>query len=107
MRIDVTNGSIVQNNLLVHFAIPAKQIWDNVIYTCSNMLAFETEAQIDDWCERHDVQRGQVVPINQVWELAKHWYGNYLEDTWTRKTPEYAESIFRKVGLSGEFWKLT
>jgi len=107
MRIDVKNGSVLQNDLLVHFAIPAKQIWDNVIYTCSNMLAFETEAQIDDWCERHDVRKGEVVPINQVWELARHWYGNYLEDTWTRKTAEYAESIFGKVGLSGEFWKLT
>ena len=107
LRIDVKGGNVLQNDLLVHFAIPAKQLWDNVIYTCANMLAFETEIQIDDWCKRHDVPKGQVVPINQVWELAKLWYGNYLDDTWTRKTPEYAESIFRKVGLSGAFWKLT
>lgn len=105
-RIDMVDNEIVQKDLLVHFAIPASKLWDNVIYTCANMLIFKNEEQIDDWCNRHNVVKGQVLTVTKVWELSKIWYGNYLDDTWTRKTPEYAESLFQKVGLTGDFWKL-
>lgn len=106
LTIDIVNGTVVPKDLCVHFAIPAKRLWDNVIYTCANMLVFENTSEVEEWCQRHGVQKGQVLPIEQVWELAKMWYGNYLEDTWTRKTPEYAESIFRKTGLTGAFWEM-
>ncbi len=98
VRIDIINNDVIQKDLLVHFPIPAKKLWDNVIYTCANMLVFKNENQIDDWCQRHNVTKGQVLSLEKAWELSKLWYGNYLDDTWTRKTPEYAESLFRKVG---------
>jgi len=47
-----------------------------------------------------------VYSLDRVWELSKLWYGYYLDDDWKRKTPEIAEEIFRKVGFSGEFWKM-
>lgn len=106
LRIDIVDGNLVQKNLLVHFPIPAKKLWDNVIYTCANMLTFKNEEQINDWCDRHKVVKGEVLTLEKVWELSKIWYGNYLEDNWTRKTPEYAESLFEKVGLTSDFWKL-
>jgi hypothetical protein len=106
LRIDVIDGKVVQKDLLVHFPIPAKRIWNNVIYTCANMLTFESEGQINDWCKNHNVARGEVLTLDKVWEFSKLWYGNYLDDTWTRKTPEYAESIFKKAGLTTDFWKL-
>ena len=107
IRIDIVDGKIVQKELRVHFPIPAKKFWDNVIYTCSNMLTFKSEDEVDEWCVRHKMLKGEVHPMEKVWELSKLWYGNYLDDSWTRKTPEYAESIFNKVGLSTDFWKLT
>jgi hypothetical protein len=107
LRIDITNGQVIQKDLLVHFSIPAKRFWDNVIYTCSNLLTFDNERQINDWCNRHNMTKGEVLTLEQVWELSKIWYGNYLDDTWTRKTPEYAELLFKKVGLTGDFWKLS
>jgi hypothetical protein len=106
LQIDIIDNKIVKNDLVVHFLIPAKKLWENVIYTCANMLTFENETQVDDWCRRHNKPKGQVVTIDKAWELAKVWYGNYLEDTWTRKTPEYAQSLFEKVGLTGDFWKV-
>jgi hypothetical protein len=106
LTIDVVNGTVIQNELCVHFPLPAKRMWDNVIYTCANMLVFEDTGQVDEWCKRHSVEKGQVLPIEQVWQLAKLWYGNYLDDSWTRKTPKYAESIFKSVGLTGTFWEL-
>lgn len=107
LQINITGERVIQKDLLVHFAIPARRLWDNVIYSCANMLAFQTAGQVDEWCQRHNVAKGQVVPIEQAWDLARAWYGNYLDDTWTRKTPEYAESIFKKAGLTGSFWQLT
>ncbi len=102
--IHVKNGAVQETNLLVHFPIPAKRFWDNVVYTCACMVVFTSEEVIDDWCKRHNMKKGEVVPINQVWELAQLWYGYYLDPNWTRKTPELARSIFKKVGLTSEFW---
>jgi hypothetical protein len=106
IRIDIIGGKVIQKDLLVHFPIPAKKLWNNVIYTCANMLVFKSEDQINDWCNRHKVVKGKVLTLDKVWELSKIWYGNYLDDSWTRKTPEYAESLFERVGLTGDFWKL-
>jgi hypothetical protein len=106
IRIEIIDGKVIQKDLLVHFPIPAKKLWNNVIYTCANMLVFKSEGQINDWCNRHKVLKGQVLTLDKVWELSKIWYGNYLDDSWTRKTPEYAESLFKSVGLTGDFWKL-
>lgn len=107
LQITITEGRIAQKDLLVHFAIPARRLWDNVIYSCANMLVFRTTEQVDEWCKRHNVAKGQVVPIEQAWDLAIAWYGNYLDDAWTRKSRQQAESIFEKVGLNDSFWRLT
>lgn len=106
IRIDIKNGQVVQKDLLVHFPIPAKKLWDNVLYTCANMLVFTYERQIDEWCTQHRVTKGEVHSAEKVWELSKLWYGNYLSPDWTRKSADYAESLFQKAGFTSDFWKL-
>jgi len=106
LQIDIVGGKIVQKELLVHFPVPAKKFWDNVVYTCSVMLTFQNEVQVDDWCKRHRINKGEVYSIEKIWELARLWYGNYLDPAWTRKTPEYAASLFKQTGLVSDFWKL-
>lgn len=103
--IQIRSGEVIQQQYFVHFPIPAKHFWDNVIYTCSMMLIFESEAEVDAWCQRHNKPKGEVIPITTVWKLAKIWYGNYLDDNFTRKTKEIAESMFESVGLTSSFWK--
>ncbi len=105
--LSIKDGQLQDADLLVHFPVPAKKFWDNVIYTCANMLVFRSEPEIVEWCERHRVSRGEIVPIQQVWELAQHWYGNYLHPRWTRKTVSEAETIFKQVGLTSDFWRLS
>ncbi len=104
--IEVKDRTIVDPDYLVHFPIPAKRTWDNVIHFCANTLTFKSEADIDSWCKRHGTLKGEVVPIIQVWELAKLWYGYYLHPDWKRKTPEFAQEIFTSVGLTSDFWQL-
>ena len=38
--INVTNGEVSHGDFLVHFPIPMREAWNNVMYTCSNMLLF-------------------------------------------------------------------
>lgn len=106
LKIEIINNEIVQKEYVVHFPIPAREFWDNVIYTCSMMLIFENESEIDIWCKQHNKPKGEVLPIEQVWELAQIWYGNYLDPDFKRKSKEIAEAMFEQVGLTSSFWKL-
>jgi len=106
ITLSIRNGEILDENYVVHFPIPAKQFWNNVIYTCSMMLLFRNEAEVDDWCKRHNKQKGEVLKAKQVWDLAKIWYGNYLDKDFKCKTKDIAQSMFNQVGLTSDFWKL-
>ncbi len=44
--------------------------------------------------------------LAQGWKLAQLWYGDRLSPQWSPMSAEQAESVFRDVGLVGEFWKL-
>ncbi|MEM7371751.1 MAG: alkylmercury lyase family protein [Bacteroidota bacterium] len=104
--IHIREGNVQEAELVVHFPVPAKRFWDNVVYTCANMLTFESEEAVDQWCRQHRVPKGEIKPISHVWELARKWYGNYLSPDWTRKSDSVAEAIFQEVGFTSDFWKL-
>lgn len=106
IKIEIRAGEVVQKEYVVHFPIPAAKIWDNVVYTCSMMLVFNNENEIEEWCRLHNKPKGEVVPIAQVWELAKVWYGNYLDPDFKRKTKAIAKEMYQSVGLTADFWKL-
>jgi hypothetical protein len=47
-----------------------------------------------------------VVPIAQVWALARVWYGQHRSPTWRKWTPAQAQEIFTRVGLTADFWRI-
>jgi hypothetical protein len=100
------DGGRVQQNLLVHFPTPMTRAWDNVIYFDSLVLLFESEAQIDAWSKRHSIARGDVQPIQRVYDLAAVWYGHHLDQDWHKWTMAEAREIFTRFGLSGPTWDL-
>jgi hypothetical protein len=104
--IHITNGTVQEKNLYIHFPVPMKQAWDNVIYTCSNMLVFDSETQIDAWTQRHNIPKGDVQPITNVWEFSKVWYGNHLSPNWQKWTVQEAKTIFSDFHLTGKTWEL-
>ncbi len=79
--VHIKDGQVVESTYRVHFPIPTRHAWNNVIYTCSTMLLFESEQQINTWRQRHRIAKGDVQPIAIVWEFAKVWYGNHLSPT--------------------------
>lgn len=96
----------VSEKLLVHFPIPMTRVWDNVIYSDSLVLLFESEAQIDAWVNRHNIPRGDTQPIQRVYDLARLWYGRHLERDWHKWTTAEAREIFASIGLQGPTWSV-
>ncbi len=69
------------------------------------MLLFRSEEGVDAWCAATGEPRGETVPLAQVWELARAWYGDRLAPDFRGRTAEQAEQIFQSVGLTSTFWR--
>lgn len=104
--IHIQDGHIQDTQYYVHFPIPMKRAWDNVIYTCSSMLIFENEAQVDQWSQKHAIPKGDVQPIEKIWRFAQKWYGNHLSPTWKKWTIDEAIQIFQAFDLNHPIWNL-
>ena len=80
--------------------------WDNVIYTCSNMLVFKDEEQINNWTKMHNIPKGDIQTIDNVWEFSKKWYGNHLNPRWEKWTMQEAKNIFSEFNLTNKIWEI-
>jgi alkylmercury lyase-like protein len=94
------------DELLVHFPIAPRDAWRNVIHYCATVQAFRRGEDCDSWCARHGFRVGAVVTMGRVRELARRWYGAYLDRDWKKWSRREAQKIFGEVGLGGEFWRL-
>jgi hypothetical protein len=94
------------DDLVVHFAIPPANAWDNVHQHCALVLPFRSAREIREWCERHRQSQGEVVPLAQVARLAQVWYGSHAAPDWHKWTIAEAQQIFQEVGLTSAFWDL-
>lgn len=104
--IRIENGKLLDTDYVVHFPIPMKQAWDNVVYTCSVQLLFRDEAQVDEWCATRGIAKGDVRPIEQIWEFARQWYARHADADWTKWTVHEAIELFARHHLSGPVWAL-
>jgi Alkylmercury lyase len=104
--IHIVNGEVQEKDMYIHFPIPMKNSWDNVIYTCSNMLVFKDEEQINDWTKRHNIPKGDVQPVSNIWEFSKKWYGNHLNPDWKKWTMQEAKEIFLQFNLTNSIWNV-
>ncbi len=106
VTIRIVNGTLLDTNYVVHFPIPMRHAWDNVIYTCSLMLLFRDEAQVAAWSAERGLPRGDVRPVQQVWSFAAEWYGRHTAADWTKWSSAEASAMFRRHGLTGLTWAL-
>lgn len=68
------------------------------------MLFFRSEEDVAEWKRERNVNGGEIMPLAQLWDLAKIWYGNRLDREFHGRTLEQAQDIFREVGLTAKFW---
>jgi hypothetical protein len=106
VTIHIINGEVKEKDLYIHFPIPMKYAWDNVIYTCSNILVFKDENQVDSWTKRHNIPKGDIRPIDKIWKFSKKWYGNHLNPDWKKWTMKEAKEMFLEFKLTHEVWDL-
>jgi hypothetical protein len=105
-RIVLCGGELTSANLMVHFSVPARDAWENIIHYCATVLPFECLEDVTDWCDRHALPQGDVVALEKVLVLAREWYGRYLDQDWAKWTLKEAQAIFDRVGLRGDAWRL-
>ena len=106
VRLSISNGKLLDPGFCVHFPVPMRQAWDNVIYTCSMMLLFENEQHINRWCQEHRIQRGDIQSVEKIWEFSKVWYGNHLNPGWKKWTTVQAQEMFNRFDFTHDIWKL-
>jgi len=106
LELAIKSDRPARTDLVMHVALPVAHWWDNVLYTCSTILFFRDETQVNVWSAVHGINRGAILPLQQAWTLARRWYGSALDPNWRRKTPHEAAALFDEVGLTGDFWRV-
>lgn len=106
VELHIRDGELVEGDFCVHFPIPMTKAWENVVYTCSTMLLFESEADVERWSRQHRIARGDVQPARNVWNFARVWYGNHLNPLWEKWTNQQALAIFERFGLTHDVWHI-
>ena len=72
------------------------------------MLLFRSEEHVGRWCKAWKLQRGALLTLDQVWQLAQALYGPDRRDpTWRRRTADEYEALFAELGLTDPFWSLS
>lgn len=107
LLIHATDGAPhTAEDVWVHFAIPPARAWDNVHEHCALVLPFRSPGDIRDWCDRHHLPHGQAVPLDQVADFARRWYGTHGNENWHKWSVAQAREIFHRSGFQSEFWDL-
>ena len=102
----VRDGVVRETGLWAHFPEPPRLAWSNVHHFCARLLPFHTPADVTAWTERHALPLGAVIPLPQLADLARRWYGSHADAAWRKWTMGEAAEIFRAAGLTGPFWSL-
>ena len=68
------------------------------------MLLFRSEAHVDQWLAGRE--RGAVIPITKLAELATAWWGDRLSPAWEPHSRGQNQAILDGLGLTDPFWRL-
>ena len=49
---------------------------------------------------------GALMSVQQLWALARVWYGDRLDSEWRPRTRDDSQRLLADVGLDGTFWQL-
>ncbi|KAK2593471.1 hypothetical protein QQS21_008844 [Conoideocrella luteorostrata] len=104
--VSAKDGKLLDQDYVLHFPVPMRNAWDNVIYTCSVQLLFRDEAEVDEWCVTRGIPKGDVRPVQQIWDFAAEWYGQHADADWTKWSLQDAVEIFRRHNLTGPIWAI-
>jgi hypothetical protein len=70
------------------------------------MSIFRSEEHVRRWAGANKREVGAIVPLAQVWRLAKAWYSDPRKPSWRPRSRDESQEVIRSVGLGGERWEL-
>jgi hypothetical protein len=70
------------------------------------MSIFRSEEHVRKWTTANDQDVGAIVPLAQVWKLAKAWYPDPRSRSWRPRTRDESQAVLAFAGLVGDFWEL-
>jgi hypothetical protein len=70
------------------------------------MSLFRSEEHARRWTDAHSYDIGAIVPVEQVWRLARAWYTDPRRSDWRARTRDQSQAVLASVGLTGAFWEL-
>ncbi|MET0741436.1 MAG: organomercurial lyase [Candidatus Nanopelagicales bacterium] len=94
------------DDLVAHLLVPVAQMWNDVVYTCSQQRFFCSREHVTGWLRRSKLRRGAVLDLDALWRLASTWYAGRMTSEYRRRTPAEAAAYFTELGLRGEFWRV-
>ncbi|WP_426004043.1 organomercurial lyase [Paenarthrobacter sp. NyZ202] len=94
------------SGLAVRFQRPAREWWDDVVKTCTNIRMFCDPGHAEQWTEENAPGSGYITAASTVWELAAPWYGDRLAPDFQPHSREYNQQLLEECGLTGDFWRL-
>ena len=95
-----------KSDAVFHLSIPVEHWWDNVVAACASFQPFCSADDIDPWCARHAMPRGETMTVPALWAFARDWYGDYLKVPWRKRSLEETRALFAKHGLTSKFWQI-
>ena len=88
MRLSVEGGELRGDAGLVHFPLPLRRWYEDLVCTWANILLFRSEETIECWCQWSRVPRDEALILRKTWELSKAWYHNWLSPSFMGRTAE-------------------
>lgn len=65
------------------------------------MLIFRSEAHLEKWLKDWYLPRGEIVSLEQCWQLAQATYGpDRRAPDWRRRTVDEAEALYAELGFT-------
>ncbi|KAH8807368.1 Alkylmercury lyase-domain-containing protein [Xylogone sp. PMI_703] len=108
IHFEIENGTVSTKTQtkdpVIHFSVPPSEWWRDVHFTCSTIQVFASEKEPDQWCKQRGFNRGSIISLPTMWELAKVWYYDKADYQYRRKTPTEVKELYTTLGLVEAFW---
>lgn len=95
----------VGSEIVAHFLIPVTEMWNDVVYSCSNQLLFCSREHVNGWLKETGNTFGTILDLKTLWTLATGWYKGRLSADYRRRDANEAAEFFRSICLTGDFWR--
>lgn len=78
MDVEPDRPPTVDNDWVAHFVVPVRQMWNDVVYSCSNQLLFCNRTHVEEWLQTTGNTFGTILDLTTLWTLATNWYAGRL-----------------------------